>query len=245
MIRVASKRKADTVFAGLGDHMTRLTQDHLRSLAKVEGRRWTHRSSESDAATFAPIFVPLPLAQSDVKPRGSGTKIHSAVIQGNLAESHRRTNATLHELLRYIEEDPLAWGYRIDPQQNAFLEVITTDHETPFKLYIIGHNPPPVPARLRHVVHFHYSPDYPTMFRIMHQADVVLPAFHHNSDYTKKRASSTIGVAVSARVSGHAGKMMQKADFRTTDAIAAVKHGNGSLWVLVSGDGCAPAESHV
>lgn len=145
---------------------------------------------------------------TDAQARGLGTKIHSAVIQGNLAESHRNMNITIHELLRYIEEDPSSWGYRFDLDQDAYLPLSSSDDNVPFKLHLTGHNPPPIPAVLRHVVDFHYSPDYPTMFRIVHQADVVLPAFHPHSDYTKRRASSTNGIAVSARVSNAKARLL-------------------------------------
>ncbi len=185
------------------------------------------------AETFVPVFplaVP-PSARRDIANKtldminsGYLTKgvrtsmmIDSAALQGNLAESSRQTNATLHALFEHIRSksirakrtstqdmsqiseltlfssfsgDPYIWGYvgpnSLEPRFTPLPpNPASPNQPNPFTLHLLGGNGPGIPAEFEFVVHPMAS----------------APAFPENSSYTINRASSTVGVAMSARVS--------------------------------------------
>lgn len=182
--------------------MTNVTRHHFDAFWTKERMYDVERERNGrEIGTFYPVMRVPQLDAVDVEPRGQGTKIHSAVVQGHLDTEHRDIKRLYDSLLRLMRKDAATWGYQRNGAGAAFVEIPgLLAPNVAFKLHLLGANIPLPPSELEHVVNVVVEPSYEDMFDRIHRSDVVLPAFPPNSDYIRDKASSSMGVALSARV---------------------------------------------
>lgn len=96
-----------------------------------------------------------------------------------------------------IIADPELWGYKLDEESGEYLPI---DEKSPhrFTLKILGLTGTGWPDELKHVVSMENYLPYKPYYDRIHDADIVLPAFG-DTPYGVSRASSTMGVAATAR----------------------------------------------
>jgi hypothetical protein len=188
-----------TLIIALGEHISNITRIHMEKFWAKERKYELGRGfSGKEVGTFAPVMLVRQLDKVDTVPRGQGGKIQSAAVQGGM---NRAVDRVYNGLLHFIRQDPEAWGYQLDKttKEEVYVEIEgLPEAARPFKLAMLG-SPPEPPKPIQNVVQSYWRPSYETMFTRIHQADLVLPAFGEDSNYIKDKASSTMGIALSAR----------------------------------------------
>jgi len=76
------------------------------------------------------------------------------------------------------------WGYKPLADPSAVYEPDPSAERPPFVLHLLGHGELAMPHNISSLVQIHTELDYATYYDLMHEMDVVIPAFAPNGGCT-------------------------------------------------------------
>ena len=133
----------------------------------------------------------------------------NVVIQGRLSWN-RDYGRIFTDLEVELQANASAWGYKLvnsqaEDRSKVFAEDprSTTASGKPFKLHLVGKSGiggPTIPESLEEVIVIHRDLEFAKYYATLSQMDILLPAWHPDSEYIGARASSSIPAAASCRV---------------------------------------------
>lgn len=119
------------------------------------------------------------------------------MIQGNIEQGRRDYHKVFRSLNASMNADPGLWGYKIGANG-----VFEADAAQPFELHLVGQRNPKapleIPAALQNVVAIDEKLSYPDYYRLIADADLLIPAFASRGTL-EDTASSTIAAAIITR----------------------------------------------
>ncbi|BEI95077.1 hypothetical protein CcaverHIS631_0100260 [Cutaneotrichosporon cavernicola] len=174
----------------LGHHVHQTIKDELQYWADTEDNEFWERVK---LETFIPGFVYPP----DKEFKHVAPFPHKAVIQANIEQGRRDYKKIFRSLNNSVHADPGLWGYKMG--DNGVFE---GDSEKPFELHLVGQlnpkSPVEIPESLRNIITIDEKLSYPDYYRLIADADILIPAFASRGTLYDT-ASSTIAAAIITR----------------------------------------------